>query len=151
MQLKCWQLFFFFHSPKTHHIHCSFKTILLYPDGYKKVVWFQDGNATYLHGRHCSFKTILLYPDGYKKVVWFQDGNATYLHGRHIPLFITALLFGVTVLPFVLVLTFIPCLQKKLDMPLLFWPWVTRLKPLFYTYTGPYKNICRFWTSLAKT
>jgi len=123
-----------------HHIHLA-----SFPGLHASWTW-RPGNEANIH---CSFKTILLYPDGYKKVVWFPDGNTTYLHERHIPLFIIALLFGVIVLPFVLVLTFIPCLQKKLDTPLVFW--VTRLKPLFDAYTGPYKNTCRFWTSLAKT
>ena len=91
-------------------------------------------------------RTTLLYPDGYEKVVWSPDGNVAYLHGMHILLFITALLIGMIALPLVLVLTFIPCLQKKSDTPLLFW--VTRLKPLFDAYTGPYKNTFRFWTGL---
>ena len=89
-------------------------------------------------------RTTLLYPDGYEKVVWSPDGNVAYLHGMHILLFITALLIGMIALPLVLVLTFIPCLQKKSGTPLLFW--VTRLKPLFDAYTGPYKNTFRFWT-----
>ena len=43
-------------------------------------------------------------------------------------------------------LTFIPCLQKNSDKPLLIW--VNQLKPLFDAYTGPYKDTYRFWPGL---
>jgi len=78
--------------------------------------------------------------------VWLPDANVKFLQGKHIPLFITAVLFSALVFCFVLVLTFIPCLQKKSDTPLLFW--VNKIKPLFDAYTSPYKDRYRFWPGL---
>ena len=90
--------------------------------------------------------TVLEYPDGLHVSVWLPDANVKFLQGKHIPLFITAVLFSALVLCFVLVLTFIPCLQKKSDTPLLFW--VNKIKPLFDAYTSPYKDRYRFWPGL---
>ena len=91
--------------------------------------------------------TVLQYPDGSHVSVWLPDANVKFLQGKHIPLFITAVMFSVLILCFVLVLTFIPCLQKKSNTPLLFW--VNKLKPLFDAYTGPYKDRYRFWPGLS--
>ena len=54
--------------------------------------------------------------------------------------------FLALVLCFVLVFTFIPCLQKKSHIPLLFW--VNKVKPLSDAYTHPYKNRYHFWPGL---
>ena len=87
--------------------------------------------------------TSIHYSDSLQVSVWLPDANVKYLQGKHIPLFITAVVFWVLVSSFILVLTFIQCLQKKSDMlPLL---WVNRFKPLFDAYTGPYKDRYRFW------
>ena len=87
--------------------------------------------------------TSIHYPDHSQVSVWLPDANVKYLQGKHIPLFITAVVFWVLVSSFILVLTFIQCLQKKSDtLPLL---WVNRFKPLFDAYTGPYKGRYRFW------
>ena len=90
--------------------------------------------------------TVLDYPDGSHVSVWLPDANVKFLQGKHVPLFITAVAFCAVVLCFVLVLTFIPCLQKKSDMPFLFW--VNKLKPFFDAYTGPYRDRYRFWPGL---
>ena len=90
--------------------------------------------------------TVLEYPDGLCVSVWLPDANVKFLQGKHIPLFITAVVFSALVLCFVLVLTFIPCLQKKSHTPLLFW--VNKIKPLFDAYTGPCKDRYRFWPGL---
>jgi len=90
--------------------------------------------------------TVIEYPDGLRVSLWLPDANVKFLQGKHIPLFITAVAFSALILCFVLVLTFIPCLQKKSHTPLLFW--VNKLKPLFDAYTGPYKDSCRFWAGL---
>ena len=90
--------------------------------------------------------TVIDYPDGSHVSVWLPDANVKFLQGKHIPLFITAVAFWALILCFVLVLMFIPCLQKKSHTPLLFW--VNKLKPLFDAYTGPYKDRYRFWPGL---
>ena len=90
--------------------------------------------------------TVIHYPDGSHVSVWLPDGNVKFLQGKHIPLFITAVAFWALILIVLLVLTFIPCLQKKSDAPLLCW--VNKLKPLFDAYTGPYKDRYRFWPGL---
>jgi len=90
--------------------------------------------------------TVLEYPDGLRVSVWLPDANVKFLQGKHIPLLITAVVFLVLFLCFVLVLVFIPCLQKKSHTPLLCW--VNKLKPLFDAYTGPYKDTYRFWPGL---
>ena len=89
--------------------------------------------------------TYLTYPDESKRYVWLYDGNVQYFGGKHLPLFVTAVLvFMFVVLPYTIVLTFLPCLQKKSDLKILFW--VNKLKPLFDAYMGPYKDKYRFWT-----
>ena len=87
--------------------------------------------------------TSIHYSDSLQVSVWLLDANVKYLQGKHIPLFITAVVFCVLVDCFILVLTFIQCLQKKSDTLPLFW--VSKLKPLFDAYTGPYKDRYRFW------
>ena len=70
-----------------------------------------------------------------------------YLKGKHIPLFVATLAVLVFLsFPYVLVLTFIPCLQKIETQPFKILCWVPRLKPFFDAYTGPYKDRYRFWT-----
>ena len=90
--------------------------------------------------------TVLKYPYGSHVLVWLPDANVKFLQGKHIPLLITAVVFLVLFLCFVLVLIFIPCLQKKSHTPPLCW--VNKLKPLFDAYTGPYKDTYRFWPGL---
>jgi len=107
-----------------------------------------------IRAERCAIITALTYtllkcPDGLHGPhvpVWLPDANIKYLQGKHIPLLVTAVVFLALVLCFVLVLTFIPCLQKKSHTPLLFW--VNKLKPLFDAYTGPYKDRYRFWPGL---
>ena len=57
--------------------------------------------------------TVLQYPDGSHVSVWLPDANVKLLEGKHIPLFITAVVFSVLVLCFVLMIMFIPCLQRS--------------------------------------
>ena len=78
--------------------------------------------------------------------VWTYDGNIEYLHGKHIPLFVAALLFAIVTLPYAFVLLFIQCLRRQSNFKVLFW--VTKLKPFFDAYTGPYKDRCHFWMGL---
>jgi hypothetical protein len=81
------------------------------------------------------------------KVVWNYDGNIKYLGGRHAPLFvITLLLFIVFFIPYTLVLFGIQWLQTVSHYKPLCW--VSRFKPLFDAYIGPYKDKHRYWTGL---
>ena len=90
--------------------------------------------------------TSIHYSDSLQVSVWLPDANVRYLQGKHIPLFITAVAFCALVFCFIIVLTFIQCLQKKSDTLPLFW--VSKLKPLFDAYTGPYKDRYCFWAGL---
>ena len=100
------------------------------------VIFYSDGlTFTTANGSH-SFTTT----------VWTYDGNIEYLLGKHIPLFIAALLFAIVTLPYAFVLLFIQCLRRRSNFKVLFW--VTKLKPLFDAYTGPYKDRYHFWMGL---
>ena len=91
--------------------------------------------------------TVLEYPDGLHVSLWLYDASVNFHQGKHIPLFITAVAFWFLIICFILVLVFIPCLQKKSHIPLLFW--MNKLKPLFDAYTGPFKDRYRFWPGLS--
>ena len=80
------------------------------------------------------------------KTMWLSDGNIEYFHGKRIPLLLMALVFGLIILLYALVLTFIRCLQMAPSVTILFW--VRKLKPVFDAYTGPYKDKSSFWTGL---
>ena len=82
----------------------------------------------------------------FNTTVWTYDGNIEYLLGKHIPLFVAALLFAIVTLPYAFVLLFIQCLRRQSNFKVLFW--VTKLKPFFDAYTGPYKDRCHFWMGL---
>ena len=100
------------------------------------VICYSDGlTFTTANGSH-SFNTK----------VWAYDGNIEYLHGKHIPLFVAALLFAIVTLPYAFVLLFIQCLRRRSNTKVLFW--VTKLKPLFDAYTGPYNDRYHFWMGL---
>ena len=91
--------------------------------------------------------TTLEYPDGTVVTVWLYDGNVRYLEGKHIPLFLVALAFLLFLsTPYTLVLFFAQCLQQKSSSILLFW--VRKLKPLFDSYMGTYKDKHCYWTGL---
>ena len=90
--------------------------------------------------------TELGYPDNSVRNVWFYDGNIDYLKGIHVPLFIAALLLLFISLPYTAILIFIQLLQQFSSYRVIFW--VQKLKLLFDTYTGPYKDRHRYWTGL---
>ena len=92
---------------------------------------------------------LLILDDSFNriKVVWNYDGNIEYLSGRHIPLFVITLSFLATFfVPYTLVLFGIQWLQTISHYKPLYW--VSRFKPLFDAYTGPYKDKHRYWTGL---
>ena len=91
--------------------------------------------------------TTLQYPNGHVERVWLYDGNVQYMRGRHLVLFIAALAVLIFLaVPYTLLIFFIQWLQRYTHYTAL--RWVTRLKPIFDAYTGPYKNKHRYWTGL---
>jgi len=71
------------------------------------------------------------------KYVWLLDGNVAYLQGKHIVFLIAALIASAILLFCTGVLLFIQCSQQS---NLSVFASVKRLKPLFDSYTGPYKD-----------
>ena len=90
--------------------------------------------------------TLLHFPDK-TTPVWLYNGNVMFLQGKHIPLFITPLGFALLfIVPYTVLLLFIPCLLAKSDRPYL--KWVNKIMPLLDAYQGPYKRRYRYWTGL---
>ena len=80
-------------------------------------------------------------------LVWTYDGNLKYFGLKHTALFslgiiVTALL----ILPYTVILLLLPCLQSHSDWKVL--RWVSKLKPLFDCYAGPYKDRYRYWSGV---
>ena len=78
--------------------------------------------------------------------LWFYDASEPYFNGKHMLLFITAIVFGVVLLPYSLALLFIKHLPRLTSLWM--FHWLNKLKPLFDAYTGPYKDEYRFWVGL---
>ena len=92
-----------------------------------------------------SFAKMILPNHATVLYVWLQDGNIRYLMGKHIILFMAACItFLLAVVPFMLTLLFVHCLQANTHRRC--FGWVQRLKPLLDAYGGPHKDNCRFWT-----
>lgn len=89
---------------------------------------------------------ILYREDGKHEWRWLSDGSLKYFEGKHVPLALFASLFSLLLLPFAFALFFNQCLQRLTHHCL--FSWVTRLKPLFDAYTGPFNANARFWTGL---
>ena len=82
------------------------------------------------------------------KVRWTTDGNIPYLDPkRHLAAFLVAILFAVLLLPFSMSLLCIRHVFALSNYCRVF-SWIDKLKPLFDTYTGPFKDNARFWTGL---
>ena len=77
---------------------------------------------------------------------WYVDANVKYLEGKHIPLFCMGIFFGILCVGFTMSLLCIQRLQKVSHVRL--FRWVTKLKPFFDAYTGPFSPCGRFWTGL---
>ena len=90
-----------------------------------------------------SYQSVSLSPED-RVDLWTLDGNVPYLRGKHIPLFLTGVLFLMLIFMYSSLLAFIQCLVRVPNKrPFTF---ISHLKPFFDAYTGPYKDVCRFWT-----
>ena len=89
---------------------------------------------------------VLYKEDGHRELRWLGDGSLKYFEGKHVPLALFAVLFALLLLPFAFALFSNQCLQNVSHHSL--FSWVTRLKPLFDAYTGPFNANARFWTGL---
>ena len=88
--------------------------------------------------------TFLEYPNGSRIAVWTNDGNIPYFSTEHVPLFLVAMAVLLLLwVPYTTLLLFVQCLQKKTNRKIL--RWVTKLKPFFDAYFGPFKDRHRYW------
>ena len=91
--------------------------------------------------------TSLEYPSGEVRYVWLYDANVEFFKGKHLYLGIAGILVLVfLIVPYTLCLAFFQQLQACSAHKL--FQWVNRLKPLFDSYAGPYKDKYRFWTGM---
>ena len=91
--------------------------------------------------------TTLEYPDGTVQHVWLYDANVEFFTGRHLYLGIAGILVLVfLIVPYTLCLAFFQQLQACSGHRL--FQWVNKLKPVFDSYAGPYKDKYRFWTGM---
>ena len=91
--------------------------------------------------------TSLEYPSGEVRYVWLYDANVEFFKGKHLYLGIAGILVLVfLIVPYTLCLAFFQQLQACSGHRL--FHWVNRLKPLFDSYAGPYKDKYRFWTGM---
>ena len=91
--------------------------------------------------------TTLEYPDGTVRHVWLYDANVEFFKGKHLYLGIAGILVLVfLILPYSLCLAFFQQLQACSAHRL--FQWVNKLKSVFDSYAGPYKDKYRFWTGL---
>ena len=94
--------------------------------------------------------TTLKYPGGTTKHVWLYDADVEFLNGKHLYLYIAGMLVLVAlILPYTLSLAlfqqFQACSGRRC------FRWVNKLKPVFDSYAGPYKDRYRVWTDLLLT
>ena len=87
--------------------------------------------------------------DGSKTLVWLYDGNLPFLRGKHIALFVMAMLFLlVFIIPYTLLLVFLPCLQSLAKYRACRWVDSKNFKPLLDAYQAPFKRRTRYWPGL---
>ena len=94
--------------------------------------------------------TTLNYPGGMRRHVWLYDANVEFFNGKHVYLYIAGMLVLVTLIsPYTLCLAlfkqFQACSGRRA------FRWVNKLKPVFDSYAGPYKDRYRVWTGLLLT
>ena len=89
--------------------------------------------------------SILQYPDGSHEWRWTEDGNMLFARGKHLVLLIFGFAALCFTLPYTIVVTFYPCMQRSRFRC---FHWIHRLKPLLDAYGGIYKPRYQFWTGL---
>ena len=83
-----------------------------------------------------------------RKLVWLSDPSQEYFSGKHIPLALVAIVFGLLILAYTLVLLFVQPLQRYSHLRC--FSWMAKLKPLIDAYTAPHiiNDNCRYWEGL---
>ena len=83
-----------------------------------------------------------------RKLVWLSDPSQVYFSGKHIPLALVAIVFGLLILAYTLVLLFVQPLQRYSHLRC--FSWMAKLKPLMDAYTAPHiiNDNCRYWEGL---
>ena len=91
--------------------------------------------------------TRLEYPDGQSRYVWLYDANVEFFKGKHFYLGLAGIFVLVfLIVPYTLCLAFFQQLQACSHHRVC--RWVNKLKPVFDSYAGPYKDKYRFWTGM---
>ena len=82
------------------------------------------------------------------KLVWLVDPSLEFFRSKHTPLALVAVVFGLLILAYTLVLLFVQPLQRYSHLRC--FTWVAKLKPLIDAYTAPHviKDNCRYWEGL---
>ena len=94
-----------------------------------------------------SYITLSLDDGRQSHPLWIPDANIRYLSGKHIPLFIVSLLVVIAyIIPFTLLITCVPFLQKKSKYKIL--KWLNKIKPFLDAFYGPFTIKYRYWPGL---
>ena len=89
--------------------------------------------------------TSLMYPNGEVSSVWLHDANTVFFRGKHLCLGVFGILTSISlIVSYTFTLAFFQQLQACSTHRLFFW--VNRMKPVFDSYAGPYKDRYRMWT-----
>ena len=83
-----------------------------------------------------------------KVVLWLPDPTLEYFSGKHIPLALVAIVFGLLLLAFTMVLLCVQPLQRYSHLRC--FSWMAKLKPFIDAYTAPHiiNDNCRYWEGL---
>ena len=94
------------------------------------------------------FSSVSLnYSEGEVRYKWLYDANLEYFEGKHLYLGLAGIFVLVFfIIPYTLCLAFFQQLQACSGHRL--FQWVNKLKPVFDSYAGPYKDKYRFWTGM---
>ena len=92
--------------------------------------------------------TVIYHTSEQYQLHWLYDPSLRYFSGKHIPLALVAIVFGLLILAYTLVLLFVQPLQRYSHLPC--FSWMAKLKPLIDAYTAPHviKDNCRYWEGL---
>ena len=104
--------------------------------------------VTVLSATHINYPSNITSSGQVSKLVWLSDPSQEYFSGKHIPLALVAIVFGLLILAYTLVLLFVQPLQRYSHLRC--FSWMAKLKPLIDAYTAPHiiKDKCRYWEGL---